>query len=79
MRLIFSEDAPKLESALHKAFDNKRVNKVNNRKEFFEVTLDEIRAEVEKNFDKTVEYTKLAEAQEYRQTLKIQGLNIKLA
>ncbi|EGT4699444.1 GIY-YIG nuclease family protein, partial [Clostridioides difficile] len=32
---IFSEDAPKLESALHKAFDNKRVNKVNNRKEFF--------------------------------------------
>ncbi|MGX9756229.1 DUF4041 domain-containing protein [Clostridioides difficile] len=76
---IFSEDAPKLESALHKAFDNKRVNKVNNRKEFFEVTLDEIRAEVEKNFDKTVEYTKLAEAQEYRQTLKIQELNNKLA
>ncbi|HCU3028335.1 TPA: GIY-YIG nuclease family protein, partial [Clostridioides difficile] len=67
---IFSEDAPKLESALHKAFDNKRVNKVNNRKEFFKVTLDEIRTEVEKNFDKTVEYTKLAEAQEYRQTLK---------
>ncbi|MFL8675193.1 DUF4041 domain-containing protein [Clostridioides sp. GD02404] len=76
---IFSEDAPKLESALHKAFDNKRVNKVNNRKEFFEVTLDEIRSEVEKNFDKTVEYTKLAEAQEYRQTLKIQELNNKLA
>ncbi|MEE8026174.1 GIY-YIG nuclease family protein, partial [Clostridioides difficile] len=73
------EDAPKLESALHKAFDNKRVNKVNNRKEFFEVTLDEIRSEVEKNFDKTVEYTKLAEAQEYRQTLKIQELNNKLA
>ncbi|MFL8711277.1 DUF4041 domain-containing protein [Clostridioides sp. GD02377] len=76
---IFSEDAPKLESALHKAFDNKRVNKVNNRKEFFEVTLDEIRSEVEKNFDKTVEYTKLAEAQEYRQTLRIQELNNKLA
>ncbi|HBF4375547.1 DUF4041 domain-containing protein [Clostridioides difficile] len=76
---IFSEDAPKLESALHKAFDNKRVNKVNNRKEFFKVTLDEIRTEVEKNFDKTVEYTKLAEAQEYRQTLKIQELNKKLA
>ena len=76
---IFSEDAPKLESALHKAFDNKRVNKVNNRKEFFKVTLDEIRTEVEKNFDKTVEYTKLAEAQEYKQTLKIQELNKKLA
>lgn len=76
---IFSENAPKLESALHKAFDNKRVNKVNNRKEFFKVTLGEIRAEVEKNFDKTVEYTKLAEAQEYRQTLKIQELNNKLA
>lgn len=68
---IFSEDAPALENALHKAFENKRVNKVNSRKEFFNVTLDEIKEVVEKNFDKTVEYTKYAEAMEYRQSLKI--------
>lgn len=35
--MIFSEDAPALESALHKTFHDKRVNKVNNRKEFFRV------------------------------------------
>ena len=68
---IFSEDAPALETALHKAFDDKRVNKINRRKEFFHVTLDEIREEVEKNFNKTVEYTKYAEAMEYRQSLKM--------
>lgn len=68
---IFSEDAPALENALHKAFEDRRVNKVNSRKEFFHVTLDEIREEVEKNFNKTVEYTKYAEAMEYRQSLKM--------
>lgn len=33
--LIFTEDAPKLESILHDTFVNKKVNKVNIRKEFF--------------------------------------------
>lgn len=72
---IFSEDAPTLENALHKAFEDRRVNKVNNRKEFFNVTLDEIKEVVEKNFDKTVEYTKYAEAMEYRQSLKMMNNN----
>ena len=69
--MIFSEDAPKLENALHKAFDYCKVNKVNNRKEFFRVSLEEIQKEVEKNHNKTVEFTLLAEAEEYRESLKI--------
>ncbi|MEI3515819.1 MAG: GIY-YIG nuclease family protein [Clostridia bacterium] len=40
--MIFSDDAPALEAALHRAFDSRKVNMVNNRKEFFRVTLDEI-------------------------------------
>ena len=48
---------------------------MNRRKEFFNVTLDEIRQEVEKNFNKTVEYTKYAEAMEYRQSLKMMNNN----
>lgn len=68
---IFSDDAPTLETALHRTFDDRRLNKVNNRKEFFHVSLGEIKAVVEKNHNKTVEYTKLAEAQEYRQSLAI--------
>ena len=67
--LIFSEDAPKLEHALHQAFERHKVNKVNTRREFFRVSLDEIKAEVRKNFDKTVEWIDIADAEQYRQSL----------
>lgn len=66
--MIFSDDAPKLESALHEAFADKKLNMINTRREFFEVTLDEIEAEVKKNYDKTVEFTRIAPAEQYRQS-----------
>lgn len=66
--LIFTEDAPALEAALHSAFESKKLNKVNTRREFFSVSLDEIKAEVRKNFDKTVEWKDIAEAEQYRQS-----------
>lgn len=40
--MIYSEEAPALESALHKEFEDRRVNMANMRKEFFRVTLDEV-------------------------------------
>lgn len=46
---IFAEDAFALEHTLHMAFDNKRVNKINRKKEFFNVTLDEVKEEVFKH------------------------------
>lgn len=67
--LIFSDDAPSLENALHRAFDSRRVNAVNTRKEFFRVTLDEIEEVVKTNFSKPVEFKKTIAAQEYRETL----------
>ena len=67
--MIFSEDAPALESALHKAFDDKKVNMVNGRKEFFNVSLEEIESVVKANFDKTVEFVKTPEAEQYRESL----------
>lgn len=72
--LIFSTDAPKLETALHNAFADRKVNIVNGRKEFFRVSLDEIEEVVRKNHDKTVEFKKIAIAQQYRETLKMQHL-----
>ena len=69
--MIFSEDAPSLETALHKKFEGKSVNRVNLRKEFFKVSLDEIEDEINKNYDKTVEFTRVPVAAEYRQTLDI--------
>lgn len=46
--MIFTEDAPSLEAALHRTFDNRKVNAVNGRKEYFRVSLKEIQSEVRK-------------------------------
>lgn len=67
--MIFSDDAPALETALHHHFDNKRVNKINPRKEFFRVSLDDIESYVSDNYDSSVEFTTVPVAKEYRDTL----------
>ena len=69
--MIFSDDAPALENALHQHFKDRSVNKINFRKEFFNVTLEEVQDVVTKSHNKIVEFTKLAEALEYRQSLAI--------
>ncbi|MFR8760259.1 MAG: DUF4041 domain-containing protein [Negativibacillus sp.] len=69
--MIFSEDAPKLEAALHKAFEDRKLNMINTRREFFRVTLDEIEAVVKANYDKTVEFIKIPPAEQYRQSLAL--------
>lgn len=69
--MIFSNDAPKLEAALHNAFANRKLNFVNQRREFFNVTLDEIKQVVKENYDKSVEFVELAPAEQYRESLKL--------
>ena len=69
--MIFAEDAPELENKLHKRLASNQVNKVNPRKEFFKVSLSEIEDVVNKEFDKPVEFTKLAEAEEYRKSIAL--------
>lgn len=71
--MIFSEDAPKLENALHKAFEHKKVNMINHRREFFNTTLEEIEEVVKDNFDKTVEFIKIPQAEQYRESQKIKS------
>lgn len=75
--MIFSEDAPSLENILHKKFEKNSVNKVNLRKEFFNVSLEDIRKEVLKNHNATIEFTMLAEAQEYRESLAMSDNPVK--
>ena len=71
--MIFSDDAPALEAALHRAFEDKKVNMVNHRREFFNVTLDEIKEVIKKNFDKTVEFIDIPDAEQYRVSLKMRN------
>lgn len=69
--LIFTEDAPALEYALHKAFENNRLNMVNQRREFFKVPLENIKEVILKNYDKTVEFITTPTAEQYRESQKI--------
>lgn len=65
--MIYTEDAPGLETHLHKAFENKKVNTVNWRKEYFRVSLDEIRGEVEA-FGINCKWENVAEAAQWRES-----------
>lgn len=69
--MIFTADAPALEHALHTAFADRRVNMVNNRKEFFRCTLEEIEAVVRENYDQTATFNPVAEAIQYRTTVQM--------
>ena len=68
--VIYCDDAPTLENKLHKAFHGRRVNRVNERKEFFSVDISEIAKAVEENHC-GIELTLAAEAKEYRKTQAI--------
>jgi len=68
--MIYSDEARTLEYELHKAFTNKKVNMLNYRKEFFNVTLDEIEQQI-KTIGIDAEFSRLPEAMEYRETLAI--------
>lgn len=66
---IFSEDAPALETALHQAFENRKVNSVNSRKEYFKVPLGEIKDKV-KELGYDVEWEDYAYAPQYRDSIQ---------
>ena len=66
--MIETEDAPALESELHRLLNGMRVNKVNHRKEFFNITLSDLKVFVQESLP-DAEFIDLAEAREYRETL----------
>ena len=68
--MIYSDEARTLENELHKAFSNKKVNMLNYRKEFFNVSLEEIEQKIDElGFE--AEFTILPEAMQYRETLAL--------
>jgi hypothetical protein len=69
--MMYSDDAPALEKSLHRIFNDKSVNKVNPRKEFFRLPLSEIRKAVEIEGVEDIHWTLKAEAAEYRESVAI--------
>lgn len=70
--VIFSSDAPALEATLHRAFHHRRVNKINERKEFFKVSLAEIKKIIHLSHNESVEFKMITEAKHYRETVMLE-------
>jgi Meiotically up-regulated gene 113 len=68
--LISTTDAPALENALHREFHSRRINRVNLRKEFFRVSLDQIAAVV-KRMHGHVDYKATPDALQFHETAAI--------
>lgn len=75
--MMFSENAPELEQALHDHFEDRRVNLVNPRKEFYRnVNLHEVE-EFIKARGVTAQFIRIAEAREYRETQAVMAAKAK--
>ena len=68
---IFSEVAVGLEKKLHETLNEKRLNKVNMRKEFFKIDITELEKLVS-SIDPTAEFNSTMLAEEYRQSVDMQ-------
>lgn len=65
---IFSANAVELENRMHQILDSKRVNKINRRKEFFAVDIDELERIVHQ-IDPSADFKMTALAEQYNQSL----------
>lgn len=68
--VIYSEDAPALEYKLHREFQRRRVNRINERKEFFSISIEDIASAVQQHHGQ-IDITRAAEAEEYRKTMAL--------
>lgn len=69
--MIYSDDAPALERRLHKNFLKSQLNKINPRKEFFRLGINEVKNYID-SMGITCKWTMTAEAKQYRETLKLE-------
>jgi len=73
--MIYSEDAPALERALHNTFATVRVNATNMRKEFFRVSIEDVEQAV-RRLAPSASFFRDIEAQEYRETMALRNASL---
>lgn len=71
--MIYSDDAPALETKLHQEFTHSRINQVNHRKEFFNVSLLDIKEKAAEIVGENLEFKMTALAEDYYESLKLKG------
>lgn len=70
--MVYSDDAPGVEKTLHETFNDRRLNLVNTRREFFRVQLNEI-AQAAQGMGLELELTSIAQAREFRESEALRG------
>jgi hypothetical protein len=75
--MIFSDNAVTMESNIHAHFNESRVNKINRRKEFFQVSIEELQQFVNE-IDPSAEFNTTMLAEQFRQTMAVNEGIIKL-
>ena len=68
--MIYSEDAPALENHLHGLLESRSVNRINSRKEFFNVSLEEIE-KIVREYNVDAQFIRVPLAEEFRKTQAI--------
>lgn len=78
--LVFSSDAVALENHLHRELSDRRVNRVNLRREFFHATPAEVLNVLRRSHqgENVLQFTELAEAEEWRASLTIAARDAEL-
>ncbi len=76
--MIFSEDAPSLEAQIQREFADRRLNLVNYRKEYFNVTLEEIKQKFWE-LNPNVEFIDEVEAREFKESEEIRAMRNPIA
>lgn len=70
---IYCDDAPALEAKLHQTFSDKRVNAINYRKEYFNVTLEEIKKVIQgMGFD--IQYIDHPNSTQYYNSMRLRSM-----
>lgn len=69
--IIHADDAPALETSLHRKFNTQRVNAVNYRKEFFHAELADIKKAVDEIVGSDVDFQMTALAEEYYESRRL--------
>ncbi|MCP3468441.1 DUF4041 domain-containing protein [Bradyrhizobium sp. CCGUVB23] len=71
--LFFSDDAIGIETLMHDRLSGCRVNEVNRRREFFRATPSEVKTQLGQLTGQLLEFREVAEAIEYRQSLRMRS------
>lgn len=77
--MIYVDDAPSLEAALHREFNDERVNLVNQRKEFFKVNLSQVKEAVARIAGLEAEFKTTIAAEEYFESQRLRGVATNVA